>query len=146
MSSSPSAAPWQLAPLTTSGRIAAVTLLAVAVDSLVGWRVAPTAAVALAIAATTVALAIRVIRGFPFAVQRAGVVFGIVLSLATVALVSHGHRSTGRPVAALVAAVALSASGLAAVALDLLRARRANPTVIALTRSSEHAIVAARHR
>jgi hypothetical protein len=142
---SPNHAPWQAGPVGTSGRIAAVALLVVSIDSVFTWHLAPHWLVAFAIAVVPALLAIRVVRALPGSLERAAIAFGAAaLGSVTVLTVSEQRYST-QIIAALLVAGVVSAIGLAALAIRWAREDRIQPAVIALTRSAEHAAAVTQH-
>jgi hypothetical protein len=130
MQSSSSAAPWQIGSVSASGRIATAALVALSIDSTFMWRAIPYSAVAIAMTIVPLIVGIRVIRGFPRSLTAAGLTFGGGLALAAVQL--RGVHFPSQMGAALTVALALSGTGLLAVAIERFRGRRAMHPVIAI--------------
>lgn len=133
MQPSPNHAPWQVAPVSASGRAAAVALALLAVDSVFVWPMTTFAVEAAALTAVPAVVAIRVIRGFPRSRELAAATFASILAVAIVALVGSSLAG-GQLRAALVAATALAASGLLTLTWARLRDRLGSQPVIAMPR------------
>lgn len=132
MQPTPNHAPWQIAAVPTSGRVAAASLALLAVDSIFVWSMtSKIEAAALTIIATVAA--IRAIRGFPRSRELAGATFTLVLMSAIAALFQL-DMVTGQARAATVVAIALAASGLVSLAWSALRNRLGVNPVIAMPR------------
>jgi hypothetical protein len=127
MQPAPNHAPWQVAPVSPSGRVAAAALALLAVDSIFVWSLTPYLIEATLIAIPAV-VAIRVIRGFPRSRELAAATFSLGLAVASVALHQLG-LSAGQASAAAVVAVALAGLGLVSLALAELRNRGVKPTI-----------------
>src|SRR5262245_13211814 len=82
MQRSPNHAPWQIAPVSAAGRVAATALALLAVDSIFVWSVTPSVLEAAALTAVPGVVAIRVIRGFPRARELAAGTFALILAVA----------------------------------------------------------------
>jgi hypothetical protein len=107
-------AAWQVGAVSAEGRIAAFALAALAVNSTFFWNAMPNTLEAFLITAVPLVVAIRVIRGFPASLAAAAATFGAIGLLAARVL-SHASRPYSTQLtAALIAAIVLSGSGLAA--------------------------------
>ncbi len=133
MHSSPSQAPWQVAPVSPSGRVAAAALALVAVDSTFTWSAIPYLIEAIALTAVPFVMAIRVVRGFPRSLEMAAATFAALLAVASLALGKVGFQAD-QTSAAIVVAIVLSATGLLSVAMGKLRNRVGTEPVIAIPR------------
>jgi hypothetical protein len=122
MHSSPNHEPWQIGPVSSSGRVAAAALAIVAVDSVFTWSVTPYLIEAVALTAVPVVVAIRVFRGFPRSSDMAFATFVAILAVAFVALSRLGLQA-GQASAAIVVAIVVAATGLGSLALGWLRNR-----------------------
>ena len=120
MQPSPNHSPWQVAPVSAAGRVAAAALALLAVDSIFVWSVTPSVLEAAALTAVPAVVAIRVIRGFPRARELAAATFALILAVALVALVQLG-LDAGQASAAVAVSIALAGTGLAGLALAALR-------------------------
>jgi len=126
-------APWQIAPVSASGRVAAAALALLAIDSVFTWSVTPYLIEAAALTAIPAVAAIRVIRGFPRSRELAAATFASILAVASIALFQLGIGA-GQASAAIVVAMALAATGVLTLALAELRNRLGSEPVIAIPR------------
>ena len=126
-------APWQVSPVSPTGRVAAAALALVAIDSVFTWSVTPHLIEAAALTAIPAVVAIRVIRGFPRSRELAAATFASILVVASVALFRLGLVA-GQASAAIVASIALAATGLLSLVFAELRNRQAGQPVIAIPR------------
>jgi hypothetical protein len=133
MPTSPNHAPWQIAPVSATSRVAAAALALLAVDSIFVWTVTPSAIDAAVLTAVPAVVAIRVIRGFPRTRQLAGVTFAAFLVVALLALSRLGLVA-GQTSAAIVVAIGLAAMGALSLSLPRLQARIGREPVIAIPR------------
>jgi hypothetical protein len=132
----PVVAPWQLGPVSSLGRTAAVALAALSVDSIWLWQVSPSALLTLALVVGPLVVAVRVARGFPGALLAAMVTSGITGALVAAQL-AFGSPASVSSRNALIVAAALAVSAFAAAVAAWLEQRRWNkPAVIELTRST----------
>ena len=129
MDSTTSHRPWQVGPVSPTGRIAAAALVALATDSLFVWQAAPHVLESLAVTSIPVLVAIRVIRGFPRSLELAAMTFAVVALVAAAAVAGIGQSHGPQVTAALTVAALLAAAGLVATALDWLKIRR-SPVVV----------------
>ena len=132
MQPSPNHAPWQIAPVSATGRVAAAALALIAVDSIFVWSITPSV-IAAALAAIPAVVAIRVIRGFPRSRELAAATFALALAVASVALFQIGLVA-GQASAAIVVSIALAAMGLSSLALTAVRNRSHGTPVISIPR------------
>ena len=130
-------APWQIGRVDRSAQIVAASLALVAVDSLLLWPLTTTRLIALGITVVPALLAIRVIRGFPWSVER-GALFLVAALLGATAMMRFGAHLSARVAIALAVVAGGAAFGLGAIVVERIRRHRASPAVISLTRSSEH--------
>ena len=128
-------APWQIAPVPLSSRIASAGLAVLSLDSLFNWRATPNATIAAALAIIPALIAIRLIRGLPRAVGLTVATFAGVEAVAILALVLPGPFRSAQMTAGLAVAAVVAAGGLASVLVGRLHGRRA--PVIELTRTAE---------
>ena len=133
MQPSPNHTPWQVAPVSTTGRVAAASLALLAIDSIFVWSMTPSIIEAAALTAIPAVVAIRVIRGFPRSRELAAATFASGLAIAIVALFQLGIAA-GQARAATVVAIALAALGLLTLAWTDLRNRMGADPVIAMPR------------
>jgi len=132
MQPSPNHAPWQVAPVSATGRVAAAALALLAIDSVFIWSITPYP-IAAALAAIPAVVAIRVIRGFPRSRELAAATFGFGLALASVGLFQLGLIG-GQASAAIVVAIVLAGTGALALASAGLRNQLGRDPVIAIPR------------
>lgn len=132
MQPSPNHAPWQVAPVSATGRVAAAALGLLAVDSVFTWSVTPNP-VAAALTVIPAVVAIRVIRGFPQSRPLAAATFAAVLAVASLGLFQSGGLA-GQASAAIVVAMVLAATGLLSLALAGLRVGSGRAATIAVPR------------
>ena len=130
---SPNHAPWQIAPVSATGRVAAASLALLAIDSIFVWSMTTSMIEAAALIAIPAFVAIRVIRGFPRSRELAAATFTLSLAVAILALFRLGLVA-GQTSAAIVVALALAASGLLTLAWNGLRNRLGGEPVIAMPR------------
>jgi len=123
MTPSATHAPWQLAPVSSTSRVATAALAAIAVDSGFLWQVTPHFLVSFALTAIPILLGIRVIRGFPRSAEHAAAAF-VAFQLASVGLFAFSQPRNPQVTAALIVAIVLATTGLAAIALGWARTRR----------------------
>jgi hypothetical protein len=133
MQPSPNHAPWQIAPVSASGRVAAAALALLAVDSIFAWSVMPSVIGAAALTAIPAVAAIRVIRGFPRSRQLAAATFVAALAVALLALSQLGLVA-GQASAASVVAGGLAATGALSLGLARLQDRMNREPIIAIPR------------
>ena len=133
MQPSPNHAPWQVAPVSATGRVAAASLALLAIDSTFVWSMTTSVIEAAALTAIPAIVAIRVIRGFPRSRELAAATFTSILAVALVALLQLGPVA-GQVSAAIVVSIALAATGLLSLALAGLRNRLGGEPVIGLPR------------
>ena len=126
-------APWQVAPVSTNGRVVAVSLALLAIDSIFVWSMTTSVIEAAALTAIPAVVAIRVIRGFPRSRDLAGATFALGLAIAIVALFTLGLDG-GQATAATVVAITLTVSGLLTLALSRLPNRRGGEPVMVMPR------------
>jgi hypothetical protein len=131
MQTSPNHAPWQVAPVSATGRVAAAALALLAVDSVFTWSMTPYWIEAAALTAIPAVVAIRLIRGFPRSRELAAATFASILAVASVALFQVGLVA-GQARAAVVVSIALAATGILSLALAGLRTRLGGEPVIAI--------------
>jgi tellurite resistance protein TehA-like permease len=124
--------PWQVAPVSATGRVAAASLALLAIDSIFVWSMTSVIEAA-ALTAIPAVVAIRVIRGFPRSPELAAATFTLALAVAIVALGTLGLVA-GQARAAAVVAIALAASGLFTLAWTGLRNQLGAKPVIAMPR------------
>jgi hypothetical protein len=133
MPSSPNQAPWQVAPVSATGRVAAAALALLAVDSIFAWSLTASVVGAAALTAIPAVAAIRVIRGFTRSRELAATTFASILVVASVALFQLG-LVTGQAGAAIVVAIALATIGLLSLTLAAIQNRMGAKPVIAIPR------------
>ena len=133
MQTSPNHAPWQIGPVSASGRVAAGALALLAVDSILLWSVTPSVIGAAALTAIPAVAAIRVIRAFPRSRQLAAATFAGILAVALLALSRLG-LGAGQSSAAIVVAIGIAATGILSVALTGLQNRERREPLIAIPR------------
>ena len=133
MQPSPNHAPWQVAPVSTTGRVAAASLALLAVDSVFVWSMTTSVIEAAALTTIPAVVAVRVIRGFPRSRELAAATFTLGLAVAIVALFRLGLVA-GQASTAIVVALALAASGLLTLAWTRLRNQLGGESVIAMPR------------
>jgi hypothetical protein len=133
MQPAPNHAPWQVAPVSATGRVAAAALALLAIDSVFLWSVTPYLLAAAALTAIPAVVGIRVIRGFPRSRELATATFASILVIASLALFWIG-LAAGQASAAIVVSIALAAMGLLALALAEFRSRPGAKPVIAIPR------------
>lgn len=133
MQTSPNHAPWQIAPVTASGRVAAAALVLLAVDSIFLWSSTPSVIGAASLTAIPTVAAIRVVRGFPGSRKLAAATFAGILAVALLALFQIG-LGAGQASAAIVVSIALTGTGLMPLALAAFRNRPGTTPVIAIPR------------
>ena len=133
MQPSPNHAPWQVAPVSATGRVAAAALALLAIDSVFTWSVTPYLIEAAALTAIPAAMGIRVIRGFPRSRQLAAMTFASILAVASFALSQLGLFA-GQASAAIVVSIALAATGIMSLALAGVRNGLGGEPVIAIPR------------
>jgi len=129
MQLSPNQAPWQVAPVSATGRVAAASLSLLAFDSIFVWSMTTSVIEAAALTAIPAVVAIRVIRGFPWSRELAAATFASSLAIA-IATLFQREIATGQTRAAIVVAIALSAAGLLTLAWS---ARRNGPSTQPVT-------------
>jgi hypothetical protein len=88
-------------------------------------------------------VAIRVIRVLPHALEQSAIVFAATSGFSLAMLANAAHQSSPF-VATLVAAALASTTGLTAFVIGCVNDRRPRPSVIALSRTSEHSVAVAR--
>ena len=142
MRSSPEYAPWQAGPFSNTSRIAAFALAAIVIDSAFLCQLATYRATTLAIGVSAALLTIRVIRVLPRSVESAAACLSLAAIWSTALLMTAAPGLSGQLVGGAVS-LGLSLTGLSALIVGWSRERRANP-VIALTRTSEHAVAVVR--
>ena len=123
MTPSATHAPWQLAPVSSTSRVATAALAAIAVDSGFLWQAAPHFLVSFALTTIPILLGIRVIRGFPRSTEHAASAF-VAFQLGSVGLLVFSRPRSPQVTAGLIVAIALATTGLAAIALGLAKSRR----------------------
>ena len=129
MPSYPSHAPWQIAPVSATGRVAATALALLAVDSIFVWSVTPSVIGATALIAIPAVVAIRVIRGFPRSRELAAATFVSIVAVASAALFQLGLVA-GQAGAAIVVSIAVAAMGLVSLTVAAVRDEmRATPVI-----------------
>ena len=133
MHPSPNHAPWQVAPVSATSRVAAATLALLAVDSVFTWSVTPNLIEAAAFTAIPAVVAIRVIRGFPRSRELAAATFALGLAVASIALFQLGFAA-GQASAAIVVSIALAVTGILSLGFTELRTRLGGESVIAIPR------------
>ncbi len=133
MQPSPNYAPWQIAPVSATDRVAAAALALLAIDSVFVWSATTSVIGRAALTAIPAVVAIRVIRGFPRSRELAAVTFASILAVGIVTLFQLGLIA-GQARAATVVAVALAVSGLLTLAWTGLRNSLGADPVIAMPR------------
>ena len=133
MQPSPNHAPWQIAPVSATGRVAAAALALLAVDSVFTWSMTPYLIEAAALTAIPAVVAIRVVRGFPRSRELAATTFASILAVASLALFQIGLFA-GQASAAIIVSIALAATGLLSLAVAGARSRLGGEPVIAIPR------------
>jgi hypothetical protein len=133
MPSTPNHAPWQVAPVSATDRVAATALALLAVDSVFTWSVTPHVITPAALTAISAVVAIRVIRGFPRSRELAAATFALGLAVASFALFQLGFVA-GQASAAIVVAIALAATGILSLGFSELRNRLGGEPVISIPR------------
>jgi hypothetical protein len=131
MQPSPNHAPWQVAPVSATGRVAAASLALLAVDSAFVWSMTTSVIEAAALTTIPAVVSVRVIRGFPRSRELAAATFTLGLAVAIVALFRLGLVA-GQASTAIVVALALAASGLLTLAWTRLRNQLGGESVIAM--------------
>jgi len=133
-------APWQVGPVSSLGRITTAALVALALNLLFAWQIAPTIVVALMLLVLVVA--IRVARGFEQSLPAAALTF------AGIGIVAAGGLALGTEArSALVVSLVLAVFGTgAALAAWAELRRRSEPAVIELTRPAPDGLARARRR
>jgi len=132
MQPTPNHAPWQIAAIPTSGRVAAAALALLAVDSIFVWSMTSMLEAA-ALTVIPAVVAIRVIRGFPRSREMAAATFaaGVAVGVAALFRLGVGAGQTG---GAIVVAIVLAASGLLTLAWSWVLDRRSRQPVITMPR------------
>src|SRR6185503_20123589 len=115
MPSQTNSAPWQVAPVSATDRVAAAALALLAIDSIFVWSTTTSVIGRAALTAIPGVVAIRVIRGFPRSRELAAATFASILAVGIVALFQLGIIA-GQARVAIVVAAALGVSGLLALA------------------------------
>ena len=133
MQPSPNHAPWQVAPVSATGRVAAASLALLAIDSSFVWPMTTSVIEAAALTAIPAIAAIRVIRGFPRSRELAGATLASILAIASVSLLQLGPVAA-QVSAAIVVSIVLAATGLLSLALAGLKNRLGGEPVIAMPR------------
>lgn len=133
MQPSPNHAPWQVAPVSATGRVAAAALALLAVDSIFTRSVTPDLIETAVLTAIPAVVAIRVIRGFPHSRELASATFASILAVASFALSQIGLFA-GQASAGIVVSIALAATGILSLALAGLRSRLGGKRVIVIPR------------
>ncbi len=126
-------APWQVAPVSATGRVVATSLALLAIDTVFVWSMTTSVIEAAALTAIPAVVAIRVIRGFPRSRDLAAATFALGLAIAIVALFRVGLVA-GQASAATVVAITLTASGLLTLAWSRLPNRRGGEPVMVMPR------------
>ena len=122
--------PWQVAPVSATGRVAAACLAVLAIDSMFVWSMTTSVVEAAALTAVPAVVAIRVIRGFPRSRELAAATFALALAIGIEALFGLGLAG-GQASAVTVVAIALAASGLLTLGWSrLLNWRGREPVVV----------------
>jgi len=132
MHPTPNHAPWQIAAIPTSGRVAAAALALLAVDSIFVWSMTSMIEAAALIVIPAV-VAIRVIRGFPRSREMAAATFAVGVAVGVAALFRLGGGA-GQTGGAIVVAIVLAASGLLTLSWSGVVDRRSRQPVIAMPR------------
>ena len=132
MQPSANSAPWQIAAVPTSGRVAAAALALLAVDSVFAWSMTSMIESA-ALTIIPAVVAIRVIRGFPRSreIAAATLAAGVAVGLAALFRVGVGAGQTS---GAIVVGIVLAASGLLTLAWSWVLDRRSGQPVITMPR------------
>jgi hypothetical protein len=133
MPSQTNSAPWQVAPVSATDRVAAAALALLAIDSIFVWSTTTSVIGRAALTAIPGVVAIRVIRGFPRSRELAAATFASILAVGIVALFQLGIIA-GQARVAIVVAAALGVSGLLALAWTGLPAKLGSEPVIAMPR------------
>ena len=133
MQPSPNHAPWQVAPVSATGRVAAAALALLAIDSVFIWSIMPYLVAAAVLSTIPAVVAIRVIRGFPRSRELATATFALALALASVALSRLG-LGAGQASAGIVVAIVLAVTGVLALTSAGLRNQLGREPVIVIPR------------
>jgi hypothetical protein len=129
----PNHAPWQVAPVSATGRAVAIALALLAVDSVFTWSATPYLIVAVCFTVIPAVVAVRVIRGFHRSRELAAATFAVGLAVASIALFQPG-LGAGQASPAILVAIALGGSGLLTLAVAEFRNRLSGEPVIAIPR------------